>query len=73
LGWISGRILLSIQQDASMEQALFQQSGANFEMNPRFWGIFKVTPPAYNSNKKGGLFSRLLIAGEGFEPPTFGL
>jgi hypothetical protein len=26
-----------------------------------------------NSNKKGGLFSRPLIAGEGFEPPTFGL
>jgi hypothetical protein len=26
-----------------------------------------------NSNKKGGLFRRLLIAGEGFEPPTFGL
>ena len=25
------------------------------------------------SKKKGGLFSRLYIAGEGFEPPTFGL
>jgi hypothetical protein len=25
-----------------------------------------------NCKKKGGLFSRL-IAGEGFEPPTFGL
>jgi hypothetical protein len=72
LGWISGRILLSIQQDASMEQALFQQSGANFEMNPRFWGIFKVTPPAYNSNKKAA-YSAASIAGEGFEPPTFGL
>jgi len=26
-----------------------------------------------NPNKKGGLFGRLSIAGEGFEPPTFGL
>ena len=27
----------------------------------------------FNPMKKGGLFSRPLIAGEGFEPPTFGL
>jgi len=26
-----------------------------------------------NPNKKGGLFGRPSIAGEGFEPPTFGL
>jgi hypothetical protein len=26
-----------------------------------------------NPIKKGGLFSRPSIAGEGFEPPTFGL
>jgi hypothetical protein len=33
----------------------------------------KMKTEACNSNKKGGLFSRPSIAGEGFEPPTFGL
>jgi len=28
---------------------------------------------ACNQKKKDGLFSRPWIAGEGFEPPTFGL
>jgi len=48
-------------------------SGANYVGNYLRWGDLKMEEKVCNPKKKGGLFSRLWIAGEGFEPPTFGL
>jgi hypothetical protein len=49
------------------------KSGANFSHDSYRWGVFSKLQIDRNPNKKGGLVSRLRIAGEGFEPPTFGL
>jgi hypothetical protein len=51
----------------------FDQSGAKIAKNPPRWGVFKFCESARNYKEKRPVVDRPLIAGEGFEPPTFGL